>query len=191
MNEDLSTLIARLRQSDPTAAEELVAAFEPEIRRFIRFRLGTPQMRRLVESVDVSQSVFAKFFVDLQRDAVCPETPEQLRMLLLTMARNKICDYARRHKAAKRDLRRIDAGDTALDRAFYEEPTASDTVSADEILEAVRSQISENDLALIDARLSGRKWNDLVEEFGGSADALRKRVTRVIDAAAKRLGARV
>ncbi len=45
MNDDLSTLMDRLRKGDALAAEELVAAYEPEIRRFIRIRLSSPRMR--------------------------------------------------------------------------------------------------------------------------------------------------
>ena len=191
LNEELSSLIDRLRQGDALAAEELVAAYEPEIRRFIRIRLSSPRMRRLMESVDISQSVFAKFFVDIRREAVCPQSPEQLRTLLLTMARHKICDYVRRHNAAKRDVRRVDASEAAIDQVYCEDDTPSDAVAAKEMLEAVRSEMTVEELSLVDARLGGRSWADLATEFGGSPDAVRKRVTRIIESAAKRVGARL
>ncbi len=190
MNDDLSTLIERLRQGDALAAEELVAAYEPEIRRFIRIRLSSPRMRRLVESVDISQSVFAKFFVDIQRATVCPQSPQQLRTLLLTMARHKICDFVRRHNAAKRDVRRVDASETAIDQAYYEDQTPSETMAAEEMLEAVRREMTAEERTLVDARLGGRPWSDLAAEFGGTPDAVRKRVARIIESAAHRVGAR-
>lgn len=191
MNDDLSELIERLQQGDSSAASDLVSMYEPEVRRFIRVRMSSPQMRRLVESVDISQSVFAKFFVDIQREAVCPESPQQLRTLLLTMARHKICDYVRRHNAAKRDVRRVDASETAIDQAYYEDQTPGDAVAAEELLAAVRSEMTAEELELVDARLSGHSWNDIATRFGGTPDASRKRVARIIEAAAKRVGARV
>ncbi|MCA9174987.1 MAG: sigma-70 family RNA polymerase sigma factor [Planctomycetales bacterium] len=178
-------LINRLQNGDPAAAAELVAAFEPEIRRYIRVRMCSPQMRRLVESVDISQSVFAKFFVDVQREGNCPETPEQLRRLLITMARNKICDHVRRNKAAKRDIRRVDTGNAALETASYEDPTPSEYLGTREILDAVRAELSDDELALVNARLSGQGWSEIAAELGISPDAARKRHRRIIESMAQ------
>lgn len=185
----LSDLMNRLRQGDHAAAAELLAAFEPEVRRFVRVRISSPQIRRLVETVDVSQSVFAKFFVDIQREGVCPETPQQLRRLLLTMARNKICDHVRRHKAAKRDMRRVEASDVAIDSACYQEPTPFETLATEETLDAVRAEMSEDELALVNARLGGQAWSEIATELGVSTDAARKRFTRIIESVAQRVGA--
>jgi RNA polymerase sigma factor (sigma-70 family) len=190
MNDELSELLSRLREGDSAAAARLVAAYEPEVRRFIRIRMTSPQMRRLVESVDISQSVFAKFFVDIHRGTVCPESTQQLRTLLLTMARNKTYDYVRRHNAAKRDVRRVDATATALEQAYYEDETSSDTLAAEEMLAAVRAEMTGEELELVDARLAGRSWSEIATAFGGSPESARKRVTRIIESTAKRVGAR-
>jgi len=55
--------IRRVRAGDERAAAELVERYEPAIRRAVRVRLRDPRLRRLIESVDICQSVLATFFV--------------------------------------------------------------------------------------------------------------------------------
>ncbi|MBV8676698.1 MAG: hypothetical protein JO355_05950 [Planctomycetaceae bacterium] len=55
--------IRRIRAGDKRAAAELVERYEPVLRRVVRVRLRNPRLRRLIESVDICQSVFASFFV--------------------------------------------------------------------------------------------------------------------------------
>ncbi len=55
--------IRRVRAGDERAAMDLVERYEPSIRRAVRVRLRDPRLRRLIESVDMCQSVFGSFFV--------------------------------------------------------------------------------------------------------------------------------
>ena len=57
-------LIGRVRAGDALAAAEVVRRYEPALRRAVRARLRRdPRLCRLLDSVDVSQSVLASFFV--------------------------------------------------------------------------------------------------------------------------------
>jgi hypothetical protein len=56
-------LIDRIRPRDEQAAAELVWLYEPTIRMAIRLRLSDPALRRLLDSMDICQSVLANFFV--------------------------------------------------------------------------------------------------------------------------------
>ena len=56
-------LIRRVRAGDEDAAKEIVRIYEPAIRREARVRLVDPRLRRLFDSMDICQSVFASFFV--------------------------------------------------------------------------------------------------------------------------------
>ena len=89
-------LIHRVRAGDHEAAAELVRLYEPEVRRYIRVKLTDPRLRRIYDSEDIFQSVFANFFVRLIGGKFDPEEPDQLVRLLVTMARNKIVDHARK-----------------------------------------------------------------------------------------------
>ena len=187
MSNQLSEQVNRLLKGDQSAAAELVAAFEPEIRRYIRIRMCSPQIRRLVESGDISQSVFARFFVEIQGGANCPESPEQLRRLLMTMARNKIYDHVRRLKAAKRDIRRVETDMAAIKSACCDDPLPDETMVTEEILDAVRAEMNFDELALVNARLEGHGWPEIATRLGVSPDAARKRYTRIIESVAQRV----
>src|SRR2546425_4632263 len=110
MADDLSfrELIERVRTRDEQAAAELVRLYEPTIRMAIRVRLSDPALRRLLDSMDICQSVLANFFVRAASGQFQLETADQLVKLLVTMARNKLTNYALQQRAARRDQRRVD-----------------------------------------------------------------------------------
>src|SRR5437588_8674896 len=100
-------LIRRVRAGDSQAAAELVRLYEPAIRREARVRLVDSRLRRLFDSMDIAQSVFASFFVRAALGQYEIEKPEQLLRLLTSMSRKKLVDHAREQQAAKRDHRRL------------------------------------------------------------------------------------
>ncbi len=179
----LPELLQRASAGDEAAAAELVAAYEPEIRRFVRFRLTSPSVRRFIDSVDVSQSVLARFFVVVQSGDVEITSHSQLRGLLLTMANHRLLDHVRRQHAARRDGRRL-AGNEALEWSPAAGKTPSEFVSEKELFEMLLDRLSEQDRRLVEARLEGHSWGELAKRFGLSAEAARKRVTRALDKAA-------
>lgn len=81
-----SALMKRVREGDSQAAAELVGLYETEIRRFIRYRLATASLSTLFESLDIWQSVMARFFVHLDAGKLDLHEPVQLRKLLMTLA---------------------------------------------------------------------------------------------------------
>ena len=181
-----------LQSEDPErrdqAAGEIVRRYEPEIRRFIRFRLTSPHLRRIVESTDISQSVFRRFFVHVQKGEVSVGSSDDVRRLLLTMARNRLTDAARHENAEKRQGRRL-VGDSSATLATLAAAidTPSMNVSADELMTLVRSQLDERETELIFARLGGASWSELGEQAEASPDAVRKQVSRAIERVANRL----
>src|SRR5436309_12071378 len=113
MSQDTSfqDLMRRVRAGEERAATELVRQFEPEIRRAVRVRLTDPRLRRVLDSLDVCQSVLGNFFVRVASGQLELDRPENLLRLLVTMAKNKVLDHARRQQAACRDQRRVAADD--------------------------------------------------------------------------------
>lgn len=186
--ESFEQLIERVRGGDDQAAGDLVRLYEPEVRRFIHFRLTTPALRRFVDSLDICQSVLANFFVHLEKGRLQLDNPEQLRRLLITMARNKLHDHARKMKAARRDVRRLAPGDGPLEAVADSMEEPGERVMTEELVVALRSRLTEDELYLVDQRFAGRSWNELAAELDTGADALRKRMTRAVDRAATELG---
>src|SRR5439155_18167503 len=99
-------LLRRVRAGDEQAATQLVRQYEPEIRRAVRIRLANPRLQQVLDSMDICQSVLANFFTRAAAGQFDLETPEQLIRLLISMARNKVTDAARRQTAARRGTRR-------------------------------------------------------------------------------------
>jgi hypothetical protein len=96
-------LIARVRASDESAATELVRTYESHIRRAVRIHLVDRRLERLLDSMDICQSVFQSFFFQAALGQYELQTPDQLLRLLVTMARNKLSNEAKKQRRARRD----------------------------------------------------------------------------------------
>ena len=100
--------IRRIRAGDDQAAAEFVRQYEPLIRRAVRFSLEDARLRRVFDSMDVSQSVLASFFARAAVGMYDLDNPKQLVKLLATMTRNKVATAAQRQRCQRRDNRRTD-----------------------------------------------------------------------------------
>src|SRR5262245_46719373 len=98
--------IRRIRAGDEEAAVELVRQYEPLIRREVRMHLEDQRLGRLLDSMDICQSVLASFFVRTAAGQYDLDQPDQLLKLLVTMARNKLVSESRRQQRQRRDIRR-------------------------------------------------------------------------------------
>ncbi len=180
-NESFRDLIRRVRARDEQAAAELVRLYEPSIRVAVRVRLKDPSLRRLLDSVDICQSVLGIFFVRAASGQFELDTPEQLLKLLTTMARNKLTNYALQQRAACRDQRRVQKGGTEEADLIAPGPSASQVVAGQELLQEFRNRLSEEERRLADFRALGRSWAEIAAEVGGNSDQLRMRLARAID----------
>jgi RNA polymerase sigma-70 factor (ECF subfamily) len=185
---DTRDLLGRLRAGDAAAAVELVRRYEPEVKRAIRVRLTDPRLRRVLDTLDVCQSVMGNFFVRVAAGQFDLDSPQQVLALLVTMARNKVLDHARRQQAGRRDQRRVGHGDDALAAVADDAAGPSRIVAGRELLERVRSLLTEEERDLADQRAQGRDWAAIAADRGGSPEALRKRLARAVDRVARQLG---
>jgi RNA polymerase sigma factor (sigma-70 family) len=174
-------LVARVRDRDEAAAAELVRLYEGAIRRVVRIHLRDKQMRRVLDSMDVCQSVLASFFVRTVLGQYELETPEELLNLLTSIARNKVANQCNRLRARRRDIRRGFSLAHSAEGASDPSDDPSEQASAREILERVRDRFDQEERYLADQRAMGRGWREITEELGGSAEALRKKLTRAVD----------
>jgi RNA polymerase sigma-70 factor (ECF subfamily) len=191
MSEDLSfaELIRRVRRGDAEAAAIVVRRYEPEIRRAVRLRLTDPSLRRVLDSMDVCQSVLANFFVRAAAGQFDLEEPTQLLRLLMVMARNKLRDQVSYHRAARRDQRRLEAASADyLAQVQGRAPSPSATLAARELLEAVRHALNPEERDLADQRALGRDWNSIAAERGVLPDTLRKRLTAALNRVSRQVG---
>jgi RNA polymerase sigma factor (sigma-70 family) len=180
-------LIRRVRAGDAAAASDLVRRYEPTIRRIIRAHLTDANLRRVLDSVDICQSVLASFFVRAASGQYDLERPSQLLQLLATMARNKFLTEAAKQRAARRDYRRM-GGQAPDPEAFVDRnPRPSQVVATQEILHQFRNRLSEQERRLADLRAAGCAWGEIAKELGGNPEALRMQWVRAIDRVAQEM----
>jgi RNA polymerase sigma factor (sigma-70 family) len=173
-------LLRRVRAGDPEAANKLVQEYEPAIRQAVRGPLADLRLRRVLDSVDISQAVLINFFTRAADGQFELDQPEQLLKLFVTMARNRLRDEARHHRAGRRDHRReaTDLSQHCLDGLFDATPTPSRIVSAREILDEVMRRLSAEERDLLEGRARGEEWVMLASRCETSPEALRKKLAR-------------
>jgi hypothetical protein len=98
------------------------------------------------------------------------------------MTRHKLTQQVRRHRADRRDYRRLAACDPAhLDVRSARVPTPSRLVAGRELLAEVRRRLSLEERRLADLRAQGCEWAEIAASLGGPAEACRKQLARALD----------
>jgi RNA polymerase sigma-70 factor (ECF subfamily) len=189
MNEEgFAEAIRRIRAGDEQAAAELVRKYEPLIRREVRLHLEDQRLRRLFDSMDVVQSVLASFFVRTAAGEYDLDSPQQLAGLLAQMARNKLASAARKQYRHRRDTRRTEGSDEALQSTAAEHPAPGEEFANQDVLNALRRRLTSEEREIANLRADGRSWDEIAEALGGKAQARRMQLTRGVERAARELG---
>jgi RNA polymerase sigma factor (sigma-70 family) len=132
---DLPRLFQRIRDGSEEAVREFVERYGRYVLTVIRRRLDE-KLRRLFDSQDFMQDVWASFF----NDPPVPEkfdSPEKLLSYLARLARNKVIDTARQRQGTRKHNERRER---SLDGSFFveaglapaPEPSPSDIALANE-----------------------------------------------------------
>jgi RNA polymerase sigma-70 factor (ECF subfamily) len=173
-------LMRRVQSGDPDAAAELVHHYEADIRLEVRVRLRIQdgRVRRMLDTMDITQSVLASFFAGVAAGRFAPKHPQQLLALLVTMARNKLLSQVRDQRRQRRDARRRESFDAAVHDVIAEVESPSQIVAGREILAEFRKRLSTEERQLADRRGSGDAWTTIANELGGTADGRRKQLER-------------
>ena len=190
-NASFEELIEGIRDEDARAAELLVRRYEPEIRREVRLRLRGGELRRLLDTMDITQSILGNFFVRAAHGEFVLEEPGQLLALLARMVRNRVVDWSRTLKAQKRDIRKEQALDAFPPdtKAFAgKESPASAQLRAEELLEEFRKRLGPEERIIAEKRAEGWGWAEIAEHLGEKAESLRKRWERARDRVAGEMG---
>lgn len=177
---EFSELMHKTRAGDECAAEQLVKLYEPEIRRAARLRMTDPQMRRLVDSMDICQSVFGRFFKNATEGAFEMKSPHQLLALLVTMTRNRVIDEHRKNTSQKRSS---DPNAILVDSSgLVDQSSGPQTKTAlNELIQEARSLLTAEELLLADQRNGGASWDEIAADVGETTDGVRKRHERAMN----------
>ena len=182
-------LIDRVRARDEGAAAKIVRHYEPILCRSIQARLRRLRLGRLLDAADVCQMVLARFFVRASWGRFELDTPEQLAQLLFVMARHELANLARKHRAARRDHRRIEGLHGGADEPAADAISPSQLAARRELLHEARRRLSPDEQELLSLREQGWEWTAIAARRGGSPEALRKQLRRAIKRVADELAA--
>jgi RNA polymerase sigma factor (sigma-70 family) len=193
MSEDDSfrDLIRGVRAGDAQAAAELVRCYEPAIRLAVHVRLTDPGLRRLLDSLDICQSVLGSFFARAALGQFELDRPEQLLKLLTAMARNKLISHAHQQRAARRDYRRVLRDLSDEGELVAPGPGPGDEVSHRELQHEFRRRLSPAERQLAELRSQGRSWKEIAAAVGEPANTLRMRLSRAVERVTQELGLEV
>jgi RNA polymerase sigma-70 factor (ECF subfamily) len=173
--------IRRIRAGDDEAARELVKRYEPIIRREVRVRLRDPRLHAQFDWTDICQSVMASFFLRAASGQYELRQPEELMRLLVVMTRHKLAHQERKHRALRRDSRRLEERDPAyLEGHAAEAASPSRLVAGRELWDEYRSRLSDEERELANLRAQGCDWPEIAERMGGTAQARRKQLARAV-----------
>ena len=187
-SDKFTLLINRVREGDQDAAAEVVRNYESLIRREVRLRLEDSRLRRVLDSMDVCQSVLASFFVRTALGEYDLADPRQLVKLLVMMTRNKVASLARKEHSQKRDQRRIVNEGDAIELLACEQSTPSQMVANEELLNRVRMLLPDEEQQIADLRCNGAAWDEIAATMGGTAQARRVQYSRALERIRRQLG---
>jgi len=158
-----------------------------KIRREVRLRLTSLQLRRTLDSVDICQSVFGKFFIKAALGELEFDRPQQLLRLLCQMARNKVIDRHRRDKVRQPAHGGETVGLGSIDPAAQTE-TPSQILQREELISRASKMLTEKEREIATLRRSGESWSVIANQIGGTAESVRKTLARTCDRVIKELG---
>ena len=181
-------LIRRVRVGDEAAATQLVREYEPVIRRVVRIQLRDRRMRRVLDSMDICQSVLRSFFVRAALGQYELSTPQELLRLLSRIARHKLADQVKQHQRECRDVRRVESGGPDERGVAAVASSPSEQVANQELLEEFRKRLSDDERHLAEQRALGHGWAEIAAAAGGSPEGLRKKLGRAVDRIGRELG---
>jgi DNA-directed RNA polymerase specialized sigma24 family protein len=179
-DDDFSELFERVRRGDANAAGVIVCRYESTIRVAVRIRLSDPALRRQFDSMDVCQSVLARFFIRAATGAYDFHEPRQLVAMLVKMARNKLAMHARSQHRQRRDVRRSHGLFREPDRLVSSAPEPIRHVVGKELLNRALEMMSTEIRRIAERRMGGESWSDIASDIGGTPDARRKQYERAV-----------
>ena len=184
-----AVFVRRIRAGDELAAAELVSKFEPIVRRELRLNMTDRRIGRLVDSVDICQSIWSSFFLRAAAGQYDLDTPQHLVRLLMSMAKHKLASQARQQHRQKRDVGRNEP-DGARIECFsdHRQDTPSAIVSGKELLSVMEGKLSPEERQVAEMRRQGLSWAAVAERLGGTSQSRRMQMDRAADRIAEQIG---
>jgi RNA polymerase sigma-70 factor (ECF subfamily) len=179
--DSFAVLLARARERDPEAVNELCRHYEPRVRMVARVLLG-PALRPYLDSMDLVQSVHRSLLVGIREEKFDISTPENLVALSLTLLRRKVA----RHWRHLQRQRRLEMGGSSIDLlpqilADLSTPEAdpADVAQFRDQLDRLCRRLDAIERQILALRLDGYTTAEIADQLGMNHVTLRVRVIRL------------
>jgi RNA polymerase sigma-70 factor (ECF subfamily) len=173
---DLGALLARIRAGDESAAHELLARYESQVRLVVRRQLPK-LLRSRFDSLDFLQSVWGSFFRRMKSGPEDFEDPRSLVAFLARAARNKVIDEYRRAASQKGNMRREEPLWVEGYRPREIESqgdSPSEVVEAREQLGRLLDMVPEDRKAMVTLKAGGLSTREIGERLNVSERTVRR-----------------
>lgn len=154
----------------------------------VRMRLTDPRLGRVLDSMDVCQSVMCSFFLRAAAGQYELNTSQDLIRLLVVMARNKLARQVRDQRRDKRDNRRVEGFVLESHDAVGADATPSQIVAGRELLDRFHEKLNAEERHFAERRANGEGWDDIATAMGGTGQGRRKQLERAIARVMRELG---
>lgn len=179
---------AAAERGDEQAFDALVVRFLPELRAFVRGRLG-PLLRAREAESDVVQSTVREILT--QRRRFDHGGDEGFRRWLFATAMRKVLDKRKHHTALRRDAARTDKDDERLVAVAADGASPSEAALAKETLERLTAAFErlspDYREAVFLARVVGLPRAELAHELGRTEASVRNLLHRALAELAEHL----
>jgi RNA polymerase sigma-70 factor (ECF subfamily) len=183
-HEQSQWLLARWREGDRNAADELVRRYSERLIALVRTRLSDKLAARF-DPEDIVQSVYRSFFSSAREDHIVLERSGDLWRLLATITMNKLADQARRQRAARRSVDR-EQGDGPSEM-LAREPSPEDAAAVLEELEYVMRSLEPHHRRIVEMRLQGHSVAEIAPAVQRTERLVRRVLERLRESLAQRL----
>jgi RNA polymerase sigma-70 factor (ECF subfamily) len=181
MDEPISTTIQKATRGDAVALDALLERYLPQLRAFVRLRLG-PELRAKESSDDIVQSVCRQLLQDMDVFEFRGEV--RFKSWLYGAALRKIRDRYRFYHREKRSVERERQIDTELSREYASFTTPSQAAMQKEeleVFEEVFDTLPDDYKEVITlSRLVGLDHGEIAAQMGRSEDAVRMLLFRAL-----------
>ena len=181
--DDSIQLLARWKQGDEEAAEEIFSRYLQRLALLAGNRLSA-KMRRRIDPQDVVQSAFRSFFHHAQNGRFELKRSGDLWRLLAAITVNKAMQHVEFHRAACRSIDSEEpitkSGRTVLNpEAYMHEPTVEEAAAIADELQAFMLQLEPLERKVFELRLQDHSSDVIAETIQRSKRTVRRILERI------------
>jgi RNA polymerase sigma factor (sigma-70 family) len=175
----IQEILRRIGAGEQAAAAEFFREYQPHVRKVIRARMRAAGVtsRRVSDSSDLCQAVLAGFLVQSAVGRYHLDDSEAVRKLLSKIAARRVIDLVRRPEFRRPVPDVAGVGAVGFEPAAYGLSPGSQ-VALHELIEKADRLLTGDERVIAGMRQDGMTWEEIGQQQGKSAEAVRKSLDR-------------